>query len=70
MDPVFWLLLWVINGNGGGYPLHVGNFPDMASCEKAAQEVKKSAPDTPNSFPVFACVQANTGKSGDPDPPN
>jgi hypothetical protein len=72
MQAVFWLMLYL----PGGHPVHVGNFPDMASC-LAAAKTSDSFRVTPGAGPSstagvlrdFICVQANTGKSGDPGPP-
>jgi hypothetical protein len=73
MQAVFWLMLYL----PGGHPVHVGNFPDMASCvaaAKASDSVRVTPGSGASSSGVvlrdFICVQANTGKSGDPGPPN
>jgi hypothetical protein len=66
MSAVFWLLLLIENAS----PLHVGNFPDIASCLKAGLEhqvVDKPGAGDPT---TFVCVQANTGKGDEPGPPN
>jgi hypothetical protein len=72
MQAVFWLMLYL----PGGHPVHVGNFPDMASCvaaAKASDSVRVAPGSGPSStagvLREFICVQANTGKSGDPGPP-
>jgi hypothetical protein len=72
MQAVFWLMLYM----PGGHPVHVGNFPDLASCVAAAR-TSDSVRVTPGAGAStsggvvrdFICVQANTGKSGDPAPP-
>jgi hypothetical protein len=72
MQAVFWLMLYL----PGGHPVHVGNFPDMASCLAAAESsgsirVTPSTGASPNTGVLrdFICVQANTGKPSDPGPP-
>lgn len=65
MKAVVWLLLLV----DGGTPVHVGNFPDLASCQQAAsghQVVGRPGIGDPT---TFVCVQANTGMDNDPRPP-
>jgi hypothetical protein len=59
MGPIFWLVLSLQAGN-----THVGNFPSLESCQTAA----KAAWSQANPL-AFTCVQANTGKTGDPSPP-
>jgi hypothetical protein len=72
LQAVFWLMLWMNFSS----PEHVGNFRDMASCQKAAQSATAYYTDgTGTSGPylhhfVLVCVQASEGKSGDPAPPN
>jgi hypothetical protein len=74
MQAIFWLMLYL----PGGHPVHVGNFPDMASCLAAANssESVRVAPSTgamggPSTGVLrdFICVQASTGKPNDPGPP-
>jgi hypothetical protein len=90
MATVFWLLLIVETSA----PLHVGNFPDLSSCQTAAEDHKvfgklqsslsvhlpastsqpgapqPAATRLPTGDPTtFICVQANSGKAGDPAPP-
>ena len=65
MQPVIWLMLFL-----GNTAVHVGNFPDMASCQNAAKASWTSTSSGRSSFSVgFICVQANTGKTDDPLPP-
>ena len=70
---VFWLVLAM---NASNYPLHVGNFPNLNSCEKAATEMRRGSASGLKSgasmapYSTWACVQANTGKAGDPSPPD
>ena len=68
---VFWLVLLI---GGAHTPLHVGNFTNLDTCQKAANEMIRgsgagsSAGSAP--YAAFVCVQANTGKAGDPGPPD
>jgi hypothetical protein len=74
MQAIFWLMLYM----PGGHPVHVGNYPDMASCVAAAN-ASQSARVAPGGgggtgsgggvLRDFICVQANSGKLGDPGPP-
>jgi len=66
MSAIFWLLLVVETGT----PLHVGNFPDLQSCHDAAASHTFIGPPGTGDPAVFICVQANTGKTGDPEPPH
>jgi hypothetical protein len=59
MGPTFWLVLSLQAG-----PMHVGNFPSLESCQAAAKTAWSQA-----SAVAFTCVQASTGKTGDPSPP-
>jgi hypothetical protein len=67
------MIVWPVISMGlQGNPIHVGNFPDMNSCMAAAQSNKGIATGTtppPRLNISLVCVQANTGKSGDPQPP-
>jgi hypothetical protein len=64
---VFWLVLVTAPV---ATPLHVGNYPSMEACETAAvstrQTVRSGAANT--NFQLV-CVQASTGRAGDPGPP-
>ena len=78
--PIFWLVVLI---GATSTPLHVGNFPDLNSCQKAASEIISGsmrgtattvgagsaaiAGPTPNV--AYVCVQATTGKKKDPGPP-
>jgi hypothetical protein len=59
MAPVFWLVLSLQAGL-----MHVGNFPSLETCQAAAKTAWSSS-----NVVAFTCVQANTGKQGDPAPP-
>src|SRR5215469_15311453 len=64
---VFWLVLVTA---AVAPPLHVGNFPSMEACEAAAvstRQTVRSGAAIPN-FQLM-CIQANTGRAGDPAPP-
>jgi hypothetical protein len=66
MLAVIWLLLIVETGP----PVHVGNFPDLPSCQDAASKhvvVGKPGIGDPA---TFICVQANRGQQNDPEPPH
>ena len=66
--PVFWLVLVTAPI---ATPLHVGNFPSIEACESAAyssQQTMRAAPGNTNF--QLVCIQASTGKPGDPGPPN
>ena len=66
--PVFWLVLVTAPV---ATPLHVGNFPSMEACESAAyssQQTMRAAQGNTNF--QLVCIQASTGKPGDPGPPN
>jgi hypothetical protein len=62
-----WLMLAVV----GSTPIHVGNFPDMDSCQAAAMSSRGQVTGArPGSMSyLWMCVQANTGKPNDPAPP-
>jgi hypothetical protein len=62
-----WLILAVV----GSTPIHVGNFPDMDSCQAAAMSSRGQVTGgRPGSMSyLWMCVQANTGKPNDPPPP-
>ena len=80
--PVFWLVLLIA---GTQTPLHVGNFPNPESCQKAAIEmVRGSLLGTASAATVgagvgvsagpapnvgYVCVQASTGKRKEPGAP-
>jgi hypothetical protein len=57
--PVFWLVLSLQAGL-----MHVGSFPTLEACQTAARTAWSSA-----NVVAFTCVQANTGKEGDPAAP-
>lgn len=57
--PVFWLVLSLQAGL-----MHVGNFPNLEACQAAAKTAWSSS-----NVVAFTCVQANTGKEGDPAVP-
>jgi hypothetical protein len=57
--PVFWLVLSLQAGL-----MHVGNFPNLEACQAAAKTAWSSS-----NVVAFTCVQASTGKEGDPAPP-
>jgi hypothetical protein len=59
MAPVFWLVLSLQAGL-----MHVGNFPTLETCQAAAKSAWSSS-----NVVAFTCVQASTGKQGDPGPP-
>ena len=64
---VFWLVLVTA---AVAPPLHVGNYPSVEACEAAAvttRQTVRSGAAIPN-FQLM-CIQANTGKAGDPAPP-
>lgn len=67
---IFWL---VLSTSIGSTPLHVGNYPDLESCMTAANTaryVPNPNPGKPGGPTIgFVCVQANTGKPGNPQPP-
>lgn len=48
-------LLWMTDANSGA--VYVGNFPNMASCEQAAQQSKHIG-STPYPNYSFVCVEA------------
>jgi hypothetical protein len=62
-----WLILAVV----GTAPIHVGNFPDMDTCQAEAMssrgQVTGARPGTMSY--LWMCVQANTGKPNDPPLP-
>src|SRR6516225_8005851 len=62
-----WLILAVV----GTAPIHVGNFPDMDTCQAAAMSSRGQVTGArPRSMShLWMCVQANTGKPNDPLPP-
>jgi hypothetical protein len=64
---IIWLILAVV----GTTPIHVGNFPDMDTCQAAAMSSRGQVTGgRPGSMSyLWMCVQANTGKSNDPPPP-
>ena len=70
---VFWL---VITLNAANYPVHVGNFPNLDSCEKAANEMRRGSASglktgpSMSPYSTWVCVQVNTGNAGDPGPPD
>ena len=73
--PVFWLVVLI---GATSAPLHVGNFPSLDSCRKAASEIVRGsmmgtapAPTVgagsgaivgPAPNVAYVCVQASTGK--------
>jgi len=59
MAPVYWLVLSLQAGL-----MHVGNFSTLEACQAAAKAAWSSA-----TVVTFTCVQASTGKQGDPGPP-
>jgi hypothetical protein len=64
----FWLLIMTT-----GTAVHVGNFPDMASCMAAARanQTVMTHQVNPTEFTVgLMCIQANTGKPNDPPAPS
>jgi hypothetical protein len=67
---VFWLVILI---GAAHTPLHVGNFPNLDSCQKAANEMVRGSGAGPAAgqapYAAYVCVQANTGKPGDPGPP-
>jgi hypothetical protein len=66
--PVFWLVLVT---SAIATPLHVGNFPSLEACQQAAFSSQQTMRDAPgNTNFQLVCVKANTGKAGDPDPPD
>ena len=65
MKAVFWLLLLV----EGGAPVHVGNFPDLDTCQQAANGHKVVSRPGIGDPTTFVCVQAKTGLDSDPRPP-
>ena len=63
---VFWLVISLVAGTS----MHVGNFPSLQTCQTAAKAVwQYQSNDAPSGGYAAACVQANTGKQGDPPPP-
>ena len=62
-----WLILAVV----GSTPIHVGNFPDLDTCQAAAMSSRGQVTGArPGSMSyLWMCVQANTGKPNDPPPP-
>ena len=66
--PVFWLVLVT---SPVATPLHVGNFPSLETCQQAAYSSQQTLREAPgNTNFQLVCIQANTGKAGDPDPPD
>ena len=67
MPMQIWLILAVV----GSTPIHVGNFPDMDTCQAAATSSRGQVTGArPGSMSyLWMCVQANTGKPNDPPPP-
>jgi hypothetical protein len=68
------MIVWLVLAIGvQSNPIHVGNFPDINSCMAAAQSNKSITTGVSANAPRFSvnlvCVQANTGKAGDPPPP-
>jgi hypothetical protein len=63
MGQVVWLILSI-----GGPSMHVGNFPNIDTCLTAAKQVAQGGTSKSVSYLAF-CVPANTGKQGDPPPP-
>lgn len=49
--------------------MHVGNFPTIDACLAAAKQVTQGGTSKTVTY-VALCVPANTGKQGDPLPPN
>jgi|KBSMisStaDraftv2_1062788.scaffolds.fasta_scaffold132328_2 hypothetical protein len=65
--PVFWLVLVTAPV---ATPLHVGNYPSIETCQAAAISTRQTVrAGAPNANFQLVCVQANTGKAGDPGPP-
>jgi hypothetical protein len=70
---IFWLVILI---GAAQAPLHVGNFPNLDACQKAANEMVRGSGAgtgaTAGSAPyvAYVCVQANTGKAGDPESPD
>ena len=70
---IFWLVILI---GAAQAPLHVGNFPNLDSCQKAANEMVRGSGAGAGTavgtspYVAYVCVQANTGKAGDPDPPD
>jgi hypothetical protein len=67
---VVWLMMWI--AGVGSAPVHVGNFPDVATCIASAKtsqttQTNAPAPDIPRI--TWVCVPANTGHPNDPPPP-
>jgi hypothetical protein len=63
--------IWLILAMVGSAPIHVGNFPDLDSCQAAAMSSRGQVTGArPGSMSyLWMCVQANTGKPNDPPPP-
>jgi hypothetical protein len=57
-------VVWLILSLETGSMLHVGNFPNMDTCQTAATAAWSSAKTV-----TFTCVAANTGIEGEPGPP-
>ena len=68
---VFWLVILIGAANA---PLHVGNFPDLATCQNAGNELALSGAGSGTAigaapYVSYVCVRTNTGKASDPGPP-
>jgi hypothetical protein len=62
---VFWLLVSFVSGAA----THVGNFPDLQSCQAAGKSVWLYQSNGVGSGYEAICVKADTGKPGDPSAP-
>ena len=67
MSQVFWLVLSL---SSPANLLHVGNFPNMETCQTAAKQIWPYVSNSGSTIAYYAlCVPANTGKQSDPGPP-
>ena len=70
---IFWLVISIGAANA---PLHVGNFPDLDTCQNAGSEMARGSGAGSGTavgvapYVAYVCVRANTGKAGDPGPPD
>jgi hypothetical protein len=63
---IFWLVISIVSGSS----LHAGNFPTLQACQAAAKSVWLQASNGAATSYQAACIEADTGKQGDPAPPN
>ena len=64
------MIFWLVLSLTAGASLHVGSFPSLQACQAAAKAIWAYESNGTSTAYGAACVQANTGRNGEPPAPH